>query len=47
MALPTIGYNEKIYIDPFVMPITTERLNKELQEQTINEVIDENLILVN
>ena len=47
MALPKIAYNKKIYIDPFVMPITLENINKEINENTINKITPINLLMVN
>jgi len=47
MALPKIAYNRKIYIDPFVMPITLENINKEINDKTINMITPINLLMVN
>ena len=40
LAYPSIAYNKKIYIDPIVMPITVENLAKEINDGTINKVIE-------
>lgn len=39
LGYPSIAYNKKIYIDPIVLPITIESMNKEIIEGTINKVV--------
>ena len=40
LANPYIAYNQKIYIDPAVMPITIEILNKGIADGTINKALN-------
>lgn len=46
-TLPSIGYNKKVYINPFVLPITLENMNKEMDQGTINKITPLNLLMVN
>jgi hypothetical protein len=47
LVLPSIAYHKKIYIDPVVMPITIENINKEIKANTINKITPINLLMVN